>query len=138
MLGLVAKLTVDDKDLVVLLTLGEKAWGFHGDVRVRLASIVSVAADPDPWLGLRGWRMAGVSFTGHSALGTRRHGDSYDFCILHRDRPAVRVDLATGRFSRLVICVPEGGDPEAEVATIAAAAGIAPSAPVSYDWADRT
>jgi hypothetical protein len=135
----VAKLTVDDKDLVVRLSLGEKFWGFHGNVRVSLASIVSVAADADPWPGLRGWRMAGVSFPRHSSLGTRKHGPhDFDFCILHRDRPAVRVEMASGRFSRLVICVPEGGDPEAEAARIAAAAGIASSAPVSYDWADRT
>ncbi len=126
-----AELIVDDEDLVVHLTLGEKIWGFHGDIRVRLSSIVSVAPDPKPWLGLRGWRMAGVSFAGHAVLGTRRHGDGYDFCILHRDRPAVQVNVAPGRFSRLVICVPEGGDPEAEAARIAAAAGIAPSAPVS-------
>jgi hypothetical protein len=131
MLGAMAELIVDDNNLVVHLTLGEKTWGFHGDVRVRLSSIVSVAPDPKPWLGLRGWRMAGVSFTGHTALGTRRHGDGYDFCVLHRDRPAVRVDVMSGRFSRLVICVPEGGDARAEAARIAAAAGIAPSAPVS-------
>jgi hypothetical protein len=131
MLGLVAELIVDDENLVVHLTLGEKVWGLHGDIRVRLSSIVSVAPDPKPWLNLRGWRMAGVSFIGHTALGTRRHGDGYDFCILHRDRPAVRVDVASGRFSRFVICVPEGGDAQAEAARIAAAAGIAPSAPVS-------
>jgi hypothetical protein len=126
-----AELIVDDWDLVVRLTLGEKIWGFHGDIRVRLPSIVSVAPDPKPWLGLRGWRMAGVSFPGHAALGTRRHGDGYDFCVLHRDWPAVRVDLSGGRFSRLVISVPEGGDPQAEAARIAAAAGIALSAPAS-------
>jgi hypothetical protein len=112
---------------VVQLTPGEKMWGFHGDIRARLAPIVSVAPDPKPWLGLRGWRMAGVSFPGHAALGTRRHGAGYDFCIPHRDRPAVRVDVASGRFSRLIICMPEGGD--AEAARIAAAAGITPSAP---------
>jgi hypothetical protein len=126
-----AELIVDDWDLVVRLTLGEKIWGFHGDIRVRLPSIVSVAPDPKPWLGLRGWRMAGVSFPVHAALGTRRHGDGYDFCVLHRDWPAVRVDLRRGRFSRLVISVPEGGDPQAEAARIAAAAGITPSAPAS-------
>jgi hypothetical protein len=126
-----AELIADDKDLVVRLTRSEKIWGFHGDVRVRLSSVVSVASDPQPWLGLRGWRMAGVSFVGQAVLGTRRHGDGYDFCILHRDRPAVRVDLASGRFSRLVICVPEGVDPETEAARIAALAGIAPSAPAS-------
>ena len=112
-------------------SLGEKIGGFHGDIRVPLSSIVSVAPDPKPWLGLRGWRMAGVSLVGHTVLGTRRHGDGYDFCILHRDRPAVRVDVAPGRFSRFVISVPEGGDPEAEAARIAAAAGTVPSAPAS-------
>ena len=122
---------MDGGDLVVQLTLGEKIWGLHGDIRVRLSSIAGVAPDPRPWLGLRGWRMAGVSFPGHAALGTRRHGGGYDFCVLHRDRPAVRVDVAAGRFSRLVIGLPEGGDAAAEAARIAAAAGIAPSAPAS-------
>lgn len=126
-----AELIVDDENLVVRLTLGEKIGAFHGNIRVRLSSVVCVAPDPRPWLGLRGWRMAGVSFTGYAVLGTRRHGAGYDFCVLHRDRPAVRVDLRPRRFSRLIISVPEGGDPEAEAARIAAAAGIAPSAPAS-------
>jgi hypothetical protein len=126
-----AELIVENDDLGVHLTLGEKIWSFHGDIRVRLSCIVCVAPDPKPWLGLRGWRMAGVSFVGRAVLGTRRHGGGYDFCILHRDRPAIRVDVASGRFSRLTICVPEGGDAAAEAARIAAAAGIAPSAPVS-------
>ena len=126
-----AELIVDDADLVVHLTLGEKIGGFHGDIRVPLSFIFAVAPDPKPWLGLRGWRMAGVSFPGFASLGTRRHGDGYDFCVLHRDWPAVRVDLRRGRFSRLVISVPEGSDPQTEAARIAAAAGIAPSAPAS-------
>ncbi len=123
-----AELIVDDEDLVVRLTPGEKLWGVHGDIRIRLSSIVSVAPNLDPWLGLRGWRMAGVNFAGHTALGTRRHADGYDFCILHRDRPAVQVDVASGRFARLVISVPEGRDPQSEAARIAAAAGITPAA----------
>jgi hypothetical protein len=126
-----AELIIDNWDLVVRLTPGEKIWGFHRDVRVRLPAVVSVAPDPEPWLALRGWRMAGVNFTGHVALGTRRHGDGYDFCALHGHRPAVRVDVSSGRFSRLVVSVPEGGDAAAEAARIAAAAGIAPSGPVS-------
>jgi uncharacterized protein len=126
-----AELIVDDENLILHLTLGEKIWGLHGDIRVRLSAIVSVAPDPMPWLGLRGWRMAGVSIPGRVGLGTRRHGSGYDFCILHRDRPAVRVDVASGRFSRLIVCVPDGADPEAEAARIAAAAGITPSAPAT-------
>jgi hypothetical protein len=64
-------------------------------------------------------------------LGTRRHGSGYDFCVLHGNLPAVRVDVSSGRFSRLVISVPEGGDAEAEALRIAAAAGISPSEPAS-------
>jgi hypothetical protein len=126
-----AELIIDDWDLVVRLTPGEKIWGLHGDIRVRLPSVASVAADPQPWTGLRGWRMAGISFVGHAVYGTRRHGSGYDFCILHGHQPAVRVDVTSGRFSRLVISVPEGGDAETEAARIAAAAGITPSEPAS-------
>jgi len=126
-----AELIIDDWDLVVRLTLGEKIWGFHNDIRVRLPTVVAVAPDPQPWLHLRGWRMAGISMVGRAVLGTRRHGEGYDFCILHRDHPAVRIDLDAGRFSRLLVSVPEGGDATAEAARIAAAAGIAPSAAVS-------
>lgn len=126
-----AELIIDDWDLILRLTPGEKVGGFHGNIRVRLPAIVAVAPDLQPWLHLRGWRMAGISFVGHAVLGTRRHGTGYDFCVLHGDRPAIRVDLDTGRFSRLVVSVPEGGDAAAEAARIAAAAGIAPSAAIS-------
>jgi hypothetical protein len=124
-----AELIIDNWDLVVRLTLSEKIWGLHGDIRVRLPSVTSVAADPAPWTSLRGWRMAGISFVGHAVYGTRRHGGGYDFCILHGHRPAVRVDVTSGRFSRLIISVPEGGDAEADAARIAASAGITPSEP---------
>jgi hypothetical protein len=126
-----AELIVDDEDLVVRLTLGEKILSFHGNIRVRRSAVIRVAPDPKPWLGLRGWRMAGISLTGYAVLGTRRHGTGHDFCILHRDHPAVRVDLASGHFGRLIISVPEGGDPVAEAARVAAAAGITPTAPAS-------
>ena len=128
-----AELIIEDWYLILRLTPGEKVGGFHGNIRVRLPAIVAVAPDPQPWLHLRGWRMAGISFVGHAVYGTRRHGSGYDFCILHGGRPAVRVDVepGSGRFSRFVISVPEGGDAEAEAARIAAAAGLPPSGPAS-------
>jgi hypothetical protein len=126
-----AELIVDNWDLVIRLTPGEKIWGLHGDIRVRLTDIVSVAPDPTPWLGLRGWRMTGVAFPGYFVLGTRKHGNGFDFCILHRNQPAVQVNMAAGRFSRFVISVPEGRDPGSEAARIASAAGITPSEPGS-------
>ncbi|HEY2264758.1 MAG TPA: hypothetical protein VGI96_19200 [Streptosporangiaceae bacterium] len=126
-----AELIIDNWDLVIRLTPGEKIWSVHGDIRVRLTDIASVAPDPTPWMSLRGWRMAGLSFPGRAILGTRRHGEGYDFLILHRDQPAVRVTMTSGRFSRFVIGVPAGTDPASEAARIASAAGITPSAPGS-------
>jgi hypothetical protein len=126
-----AELIIDNWDLVIRLTPGEKIWSVHGDIRVRLTDIASVAPDPAPWMSLRGWRMAGISFPGRAILGTRRHGEGYDFLILHRDQPAVRVTMTSGRFSRFVIGVPAGTEPASEAARIASAAGITPSAPGS-------
>jgi hypothetical protein len=122
-----AELIVDNRNLVIHLTLGEKIVSFHGDIRVRLSGVLSVMPDPTPWLSLRGWRMTGVSLAGLAVLGTRKHGDGFDFCILHRNEPAVRVNMTSGRFSRFVISVPAGRDPVSEAARIAAAAGITPS-----------
>jgi hypothetical protein len=126
-----AELIIDNWNLVIRLTPGEKFWSVHGDIRVSLTDIAAVAPDPTPWTSLRGWRMAGISFPGRAILGTRRHGEGYDFLILHRDQPAVRMTMTSGRFSRFVIGVPAGTDPASEAARIAAAAGITPSAPGS-------
>jgi hypothetical protein len=122
----VAQLLVDGGDLVVVLTRGEKVWGFHGDIRVPLTSLQSVTVPSSPWLALRGWRMAGTGIRGRIALGTWRHGKGYDFNVVRRQRPAVQIDLSpTGRFSRFLIAVPDGLDADAEADRIAGAAGIA-------------
>ncbi|HEY3810823.1 MAG TPA: hypothetical protein VGL49_05250 [Acidimicrobiales bacterium] len=123
-----AQLLVDGGELVVRLTWGEKVWGLHGDVRVPLASVRSVSAPDNAWAQLRGWRMAGTGIPGLIALGTRRHGDGYDFTAVHRQRPAIQVDLnAPPRWQRLLVSVGDGVDAGAEADRIAAAAGIARS-----------
>jgi len=129
------ELIVDDWDLVVRLTLGEKILGvFHGDIRVRLPSIVSVAARSQAVAGPA--RMAdggGQLFPGTLRWAPAGTGDGYDFL-----RPAPRLAGGPGGpeagdvFSRLVIGVPEGGDPQAEAARIGGRGrGSPPSAPAS-------
>lgn len=122
-----ARLLVDGPDLVLRLSWKEKIGGFHGDVRVPLAAVRSVSVPSSPWLTLRGWRMAGTGIPGVVALGTRRHGEGYDFTAVKKDAPAVQVDLNTGRFQRLVVSVPDGVDVDSEADRIAGAAGIARS-----------
>ena len=118
------RIEVDGSDLVLRLTWREKIAGFHGNIRAPLTSVRSVSVPRNPWLALRGWRMAGTAMRGVAALGTWRHGTGYDFVLLHRDRPAVRVELATGRFGRWLVAVDEGEDAGTEAKRVAAAAGI--------------
>lgn len=122
------RFVVDGSDLVLRLTLREKIAGFHGNIRVPLTSVRSVSVPRHPWLALRGWRMAGIAITHVVALGTRRHGTGYDFALLHRSRPAVQLELATGRFERWLVSVDEGEDARAEAERVAKAAGIRVSA----------
>lgn len=125
---------MDGTDLVLHLRLREKVWGFHTDIRVPLTAIRSVAPLNRPWLQLRGWRMAGLSWPGSMAMGTRKHSDGYDFCAVRRMRPCVQIDLNSGRFSRFVVSLPEGSgknEAQEEANRIADAAGIARSKPIN-------
>jgi hypothetical protein len=123
----VAQLVVDIPDLLIQLSNGEKVGGLHASFRVPLSSIQSVSVPANPWLALRGWRMAGTGFPGRIALGTWRHGGGFDFCAVRKQQPAVQIDVGSGRFSRFLISVPEGVDPRTTADAIADAAGIARS-----------
>jgi hypothetical protein len=125
---MVAQLVVDGDELVVRLTTWEKVSGFHGNVRVPLAALRSVRTPDNAWAELRGWRMAGTGIPGLVAIGTRRHGDGYDFTAVHRQRPAVQIDInGPPRWQRLLISVEDGVDARSEADRIATAAGIARS-----------
>lgn len=119
-----ARLEVDGTDLVLRLSWGEKIAGFHANLRAPLTSVRSVSVPAQPWLALRGWRMAGTGIPHLVAVGTRRHGTGYDFSALHRSRKAVQIELATGRFQRWLVSVDEGEDAATEAKRIAGAAGI--------------
>jgi hypothetical protein len=121
----VAQLVVEGDELVVRLTTWEKISGFHGNVRVPLSGVRRVTTPDNAWAELRGWRMAGTGIPGLVAIGTRRHADGYDFTAVHRQRPAVQIDInGPPRWQRLLVSMDEGLDPGTEAARIAASAGI--------------
>jgi hypothetical protein len=121
----VAAFEIEGDNLVLRLKGWEKAAGFHGNISVPLSAIQSVRVVQTPWLDLRGWRMAGTGIPPFIMMGTRRHAGGFDFCAIRRNQPAVEVDVATGRFGRLLLGVPEEDDPAALADRIAGAAGIA-------------
>jgi len=122
----VASLTVDDGQLVLRMPPRQKVASFHADLRVPLTAVRSIGVIENPWMQLRGRRMAGLFFPGSVAMGTWIHGDGYDFCVLRKNQAAVRVDLSVGRFSRWVVGLNELTAARAEAERVAAAAGIAP------------
>jgi hypothetical protein len=122
----IAQLVVDGSELLVRLTAFEKVAGFHANLRVPLSAVRQVSAPDNIWIQLRGWRMAGIAVPGLVALGTRRHGQGYDFTAVHRQRPTVQVDLnGPPRWQRIVVSVDHGVDAHMEAARIASAAGLA-------------
>jgi hypothetical protein len=124
----VARLLVEDDQLVLHLSWREKVGGFHGNIRVPLSAIRSVSTPDNAWMAMRGWRMAGVAIPGLIAMGTRRHGEGFDFTMVRKQRPVVQVDMnGPPRWQRLMVSVPDGVDPRLEGDRIAAAAGIARS-----------
>jgi hypothetical protein len=103
----VVTLEVEQDELVVRLSGVEHAAALRREVRVPLALIESVCADPDPWSALRGIRAPGTGIPGVVAYGVRRiTGGAPDFAAVHGRGPAVRIDLAPGApFGRLLVTV---------------------------------
>jgi hypothetical protein len=119
-----ATLRVDGENLVLHMRWREKALGFHADIRAPLSSVLSVRVLSNPWLELRGWRMAGIAIPAFFAYGTRRHGTGYDFTVIRRMEPVVEVELSSGRFQRLFVSVGSADRATSLASQVAAAAGI--------------
>jgi hypothetical protein len=121
----VATLEVQRDELVVRLSSWEQVAALRREVRVPLASVQTVAAEPDPWSALRGIRAPGTGIPGVVAYGVRRMtGTAPDFAAVHGSGPAVRMELAPGApFSRIMVSVPD-----AESTAAALRAGVTPYA----------
>lgn len=115
-----AALAAQGNELVVQMSGWERAAAFHGDVRVPLAAVRSVQAEPNPWKALRGIRAPGTGFPRVIAYGVRRiTGERPDFAAVLGRRPTVLVELdPPSKFARLLVSVT---DAEATVAAVRAA-----------------
>jgi hypothetical protein len=115
-----ARLDIYEGTLVLGLSLLERRLGFvRGDARIPLDAVRAARVVDDPRAELRGERSPGTVL-GRTAIGSWGFPGGKDFVALHGRGPGVVVDLAGLEFSRLVY---SSGDPEADVAWIAASAG---------------
>ena len=117
-----AELVVEGDELVLHMTTLEKAEGFHGDIRVPLASVRAVRTEPSArdQNVLRGIRAPGTGMPKVVAVGTRRGDFGKDFAAVHGAGPAVVVDLAGAEYHRFVVTAHDAG---AVAARLRAASG---------------
>ncbi|MEU6146276.1 hypothetical protein ABZ848_38775 [Streptomyces sp. NPDC047081] len=96
------RMLVDGDDLVVRLSWWQKAAARRRDVRVPLAAVRRVTAEPDWWRALRGHHEQGVCVPGALCLGRRAHQAGNDFVAVRPGRPTVCVELAAPAPFRLL------------------------------------
>lgn len=120
--GLMARIKVEDGQLVVDLTGFEKVEAFRGDVSVPVSTVRVVRWTSDPWSELRGIRAPGTGVPGVVAVGTRRGGGLKDFAAVHGKGPAVVVECEGADFDRLVVTE---DDAESAAADLRGQLGIA-------------
>jgi len=101
----VAELRRDGDDLVVALSVAEKAEALHGDIRVPASSVRDVEVVEDAIHAVSAWRKTvGAAWPGRFAIGTFRDADGKVFAAVHHDTPrGVKVALEGANFDALVV-----------------------------------
>ena len=118
-----ARMLIDGDDVVVHLSLWERAAARHGDVRVPLTAVSRVTVEPDWWRALRGAPQRGVWIPGARCIGTRSHLAGVDFVVLRPGRPVVCVELRpSASFRVLAVSVPTRNEARATVRSLVRAA----------------
>ena len=99
-----ADLALEGDELVVRLSLLERAESAHGDLRVPRSSITSVEVLEHPVEAVGGWKLVGARLPGSFAIGTFVVDGRRVFAVVHRDTGrGVRIGLRRGSFYELVI-----------------------------------
>jgi hypothetical protein len=117
----VAELQLEGGELVLHLSVAEKAEAVHGDLRVPLSAVrgVEVLDDAHDWTGIGVGFKVGMRVPGVATVATvRGHGEKM-FIAVHRDTPrGVRVRLAGAPWDEWIVgCA----DPETVAGTLASA-----------------
>jgi hypothetical protein len=114
-----AELTRAGDELVLTLSVAEKAESLHGDIRVPLTSVREVDVVEDVIHAVHGMKLPGTAWPGRFMIGTLAHATGKkSFAVIHHDTArGVRVRLEDATFSELLVgCA----NPEAVAASITA------------------
>jgi hypothetical protein len=99
-----AEVFLEDGDVRIALSAGERIGALRSDVVVRAAEVKTSFVADDPFEPIHGIRAPGTAWPRVIALGTwrsRRHGRT--FAAAYRNRPALVLDLNHHRLARIVV-----------------------------------
>ncbi len=114
-----AELRRDGDELVVALSIAEKAEAAHGDIRVPASSVRQVEVVDDAIHAVPAWsKTVGAGWPGRFAIGTFRQANEKIFAVVHHGTPrGVKITLDGANFDVLVVgCA----DPEEVVSNLGA------------------
>ncbi|MFE9442141.1 hypothetical protein ACFYO2_24770 [Streptomyces sp. NPDC006602] len=115
-----ARLLVENKDVVVRLSWREALLAKRKAIRVPLTAVQGARVEQDWWRSLRGTTERGRWRSGRFCMGTWRHARGIDFAAVRAAGPVAVVDLLPGReFARLSVST---ADPEGAVQAVRLAA----------------
>lgn len=98
-----AELAIEGDELVLHLSLFEKAAALNRDVRLPVSSIGTIEVAQKPFGLVRGYRAAGLSIPRRVAIGTFRRMGSTRFFVLKGTHPAVHITFTRGSIAGLVV-----------------------------------
>ncbi|MCJ1676527.1 hypothetical protein MTF65_04020 [Streptomyces sp. APSN-46.1] len=106
-----ARVTLEDSDIVVRLSPWETAAAHRHEVRVPVSVLREVYVEPDWWRALRGVSKTGWWIPARWCRGVRRHGDGEDFAAVKAGGPVLCIELGgSAPFRRLAVSVPDPGE----------------------------
>lgn len=100
-----ARVTIQDDQLVVELQGLHRLWAFRREVRVPLAHVRGATADPGIVHEPKGVRAPGLHVPGAAVIGTFRRDGETHFWDVRTGSQAVVIELAEERYTRLVVDV---------------------------------
>jgi len=111
-----ANLTVNDHEVVVELTTGEKVGALRGDLHIPRSAVTGAELVDAPLSATRGIRSPGLALPGRIKAGTwrsPRHGR--EFVAVERGRRAVRLRLQGQKYASVMV---SADDPDAVVSAL--------------------
>lgn len=126
-----AELLRQDQELVVSLSVVEKAEAAHGDIRVPLSSVQSAEVVDDAVHAINAWKkIIGSAWPGRFIIGTFRDQGRGIFAVVHHNTPrGVLVKLQGADFDEILV----GCDDPENVARQFQDAGRQPPGTASWD-----